>query len=99
MPEMARRDNNAEVAATGNESSVRALFGRRVRELRKAKGYSQEGFAAVSGLDRSYYGRVERGEQNVSLENIAAIARALDAPIRELFPSSDPTRDAAGEPS
>lgn len=70
--------------------TARVLFGRRVRELRKAKGYSQEGFAAVSGLDRSYYGRVERGEQNVSLDNIAAIARALGEPIKELFPSSEP---------
>lgn len=69
------------------DPSVRALFGRRARELRKGRGYSQEGFAAASGLDRSYYGGIERGERNVSLENIAAIARALDVPIRELFPS------------
>ncbi len=68
---------------------ARALFGRRVRDLRKARGYSQESFAVESGLDRSYYGGVERGERNVSLDNIAAIARALDVPISDLFPSSD----------
>ena len=67
---------------------VRVFFGRRVRELRKAKGYSQEKFAMVSGLDRSYYGSVERGERNVSLDNIAAIAQALDEPIYKLFVDS-----------
>lgn len=72
------------------DPSVRALFGHRIRELRKERGFSQEGFAAASGLDRSYYGGVERGERNVALENIAAIARALDVPIRELFPSKEP---------
>lgn len=39
----------------------------------------------VSGLDRSYYGSVERGERNVSLDNISAIAKALDEPIYKLF--------------
>lgn len=77
-------------AGSPKDPSVRALFGRRIRELRKARGYSQEGFAAASGLDRSYYGGIERGERNVSLENIAAIARALDVPVRELFPEEEP---------
>ncbi len=84
------RHNNRPPAKTQHERPVQAAFGERVRELRKAKGYSQEGFAAVSGLDRSYFGRVERGEQNVSLDNIAAIARALGEPIGALFPSPDP---------
>jgi transcriptional regulator with XRE-family HTH domain len=66
-------------------SSVRVLFGQRIRELRKAKGYSQERFAMASGLDRSYYGSVERGERNVSLDNISAIAQALEEPIYKLF--------------
>ncbi len=44
----------------------------------------------LSGLDRSYFGGVERGERNVSLDNIAAIARALGVPIKELFPSEEP---------
>ncbi len=76
-------------ASSAKDPEVLASFGRRIRKLRKERGFSQERFAAASGLDRSYYGGVERGERNVSLENIAAIARALDAPIRELFPSED----------
>lgn len=87
---MATPGNNASKQKTVKDPSVRASFGLRVRELRKERGFSQERFAAASGLDRSYYGGVERGERNVSLENIAAIARALDVPIRELFPSEDP---------
>lgn len=79
---MASPKNDAEAFVNPD---VRVLFGLRVRELRKAKGYSQERFAMVSGLDRSYYGSVERGERNVSLDNIAAIARALDEPIYNLF--------------
>ncbi len=87
---MATPGNDAAEQKLAKDPSVRASFGRRVRELRKGRGFSQERFAAASGLDRSYYGGVERGERNVSLENIAAIARALDAPIRELFPAEDP---------
>ena len=57
--------------------SVLVRFGNRVRELRKKKGLSQEGRALESGLDRSYVGGVERGERNISLENIEKLAKAL----------------------
>lgn len=92
---MATPENDAPPAPGDPETAegelpVRIVFGRRVRELRKRRGYSQEGFAAASGLDRSYFGGVERGQRNVSLENIAAIARALEVPIGELFPSDEP---------
>lgn len=87
---MATLGNNSADQKPAKDLSIQASFGRRVRELRKERGFSQERFAAASGLDRSYYGGVERGERNVSLENIAAIARALDVPVRELFPSEDP---------
>jgi len=57
--------------------SVLVRFGNRVRELRKKKGLSQEGLALESGLDRSYVGGVERGERNISQENIEKLAKAL----------------------
>ena len=56
--------------------SVLVRFGRRVRELRKAKGMSQEALALEAGLDRSYVGGVERGERNISLHNIGRLAQA-----------------------
>ena len=52
-------------------------FGRRVRELRKEHGYSQEGFAEECGLDRTYFGGIERGERNAALRNIYRIAKTL----------------------
>lgn len=64
---------------------VKAAFGRRVRELRQAKGWSQEHLADVVGLDRSYVGSVERGERNISLENIAKFARALGVTLSNLM--------------
>ncbi|MEO0079971.1 MAG: helix-turn-helix transcriptional regulator [candidate division WOR-3 bacterium] len=54
-----------------------ARFGRRVRELRKKKGLSQEMLALNAGLDRTYVGSVERGERNISLINIVKLARAI----------------------
>ena len=56
---------------------LRARFGKAVRRLRVAAGISQEAFAAKSAIDRSYFGRIERGEINVSLDNIERIAKAL----------------------
>lgn len=66
-------------------ANVKVLFGRRVRQLRAARGLSQEEFAHVAGLDRSYMGGVERGERNISLENICLIAAALAVSPAELF--------------
>jgi transcriptional regulator with XRE-family HTH domain len=49
----------------------------RIRQLRLAKGISQEALADEAGVHRTYMGSVERGERNISLENIVRIARAL----------------------
>jgi len=55
----------------------RVLFGKRVRELRVARKLSQEELAELADLHRNYVGGVERGERNVGLLNVVAIARAL----------------------
>lgn len=60
-------------------------FGKRLRELRKAQGYSQEGFALTVELDRTYVGGIERGERNPGLKTILRIAEALGVPVAELF--------------
>ncbi len=61
-------------------------LGRRIRELRESQGYSQEGFAAEVGLDRAYYGGIERGERNVAALNLIQIAITLGVEVGELFP-------------
>lgn len=67
------------------ESEILLRFGERVRKLRKDKGFSQEKFAAECGLDRTYFGGIERGERNVALRNIAVIADALEMSLSELM--------------
>jgi transcriptional regulator with XRE-family HTH domain len=67
------------------DEDVKVLFGRRVRQLRKEKGVSQEAFAHQIQLDRSYFGSIERGERNVSLDNICLIAAGLGVAAAELL--------------
>jgi transcriptional regulator with XRE-family HTH domain len=62
-----------------------ARFGVRLRRLRKAIKLSQEKVALKAGIDRSYYGGIERGEHNVALINIVRIAGALEVEAAELF--------------
>lgn len=52
-------------------------FGLAVRAERERRGLSQEAFALLAGVHRTYVGGVERGERNISLRNIVAFARAL----------------------
>jgi len=53
-------------------------FGNKVRTLRKTQGLAQEELADLAGLDRSYMGRVERGEANITLLKLYQISKALD---------------------
>jgi transcriptional regulator with XRE-family HTH domain len=55
----------------------RALFGKHVRKLRLRRGLSQEKLAELANLHRNYVGGVERGERNIALLNIVALAHAL----------------------
>jgi len=61
------------------------LLGRRVRELRAARKWSQEEFAHVSGLHRTYIGQIERGEKNISFDNLSKVAGVLDVTLSELL--------------
>lgn len=60
-------------------------FGRAVREMRAERGLSQEEFASLCGLDRTYMGGIERGERNIGLVNIHRLADALRVPVSALF--------------
>jgi transcriptional regulator with XRE-family HTH domain len=58
------------------KSSANRALARVIRSTRERRGYSQEGFARRVGMDRSYFGAIERGEFNMSLDTIV-IARGL----------------------
>jgi transcriptional regulator with XRE-family HTH domain len=55
---------------------IRVRFGRAVRQKRHRLGVSQEAFADLCELDRTYIGGIERGERNVAIVNVEKIARA-----------------------
>lgn len=59
-------------------------FGKRVREVRKSKGISQERLAEMAGIDRSYMGNIERGEKNITLKKAYEVCDALGIEIQEL---------------
>lgn len=63
-------------------------IGKKIREIRKNKGFSQENFAYEVGLDRTYMGSVERGERIIAAINLIRIAKALKVEVGELFPST-----------
>jgi transcriptional regulator with XRE-family HTH domain len=70
--------------AADAENTQRNL-GRRIRDMRMKHGWSQEQFAGVCGLHRTYMGHVERGEKNVSLSTVLRVANALGVGLAELF--------------
>lgn len=64
---------------------ARSLFGKRLRELRKERGLSQEQLADLAGLHRNYVGNIERGEQGIGIDNVMLLARTLKIKPAVLF--------------
>lgn len=64
---------------------IKILVGKRVKELRNKLGVSQEEFADLAGLDRTYITSVECGKRNISIVNIEKLAKALNVTIAEFF--------------
>ena len=73
---------------SGNESVLKML-GAAVRELRQERSLSQEAFADLAGLDRSYMGGIERGEHNLTVMSLLRIATALDCKASVLMSEAD----------
>ena len=67
------------------KSSILIHFGKRVRGERLKKSLSQEKLAELAGVHRTYIGMVERGEKNITLENIRKVAKALKVTVSELL--------------
>jgi len=67
-------------------SDVRIRFGEKLRKVRQRVGLSQERLAELAGLHRTYVSSVERGQRNISLENVERLADALGITMAELMP-------------
>ncbi len=67
--------------------TIRARLGKRVRYLRTNLGWSQEKLGEKAGLHPTYVGGIERGERNVSLENLTKLSEAFQITLSELFQS------------
>ena len=66
------------------DDALRRL-GIRIRELRTRRGWSQEAFADIAGVHRTYMGHLERGEKNLSFLSILRVANALGVTLSELL--------------
>lgn len=64
-------------------------LGKQIRQARKAQSLSQDRLALLCGIDRSYMGRVERGEVNLTVQKLYLIAQALHRDPRELLPHTN----------
>jgi transcriptional regulator with XRE-family HTH domain len=67
--------------------NVRQIFGQNLRRKREILGISQEDLAEKAGLHRTYIGSVERGERNVSIDNMERLAVAVGSNIEQLLKS------------
>jgi transcriptional regulator with XRE-family HTH domain len=64
---------------------VQKNFGLVIKKLREETGLSQEKFALLIGMDRTYYASVELGKRNISLQNIYKIANGFEVPVSSIF--------------
>lgn len=67
------------------KTSARLRFAENLRTTRKAQGISQEKLAELAELHRTYIGSVERGERNITIDNMERLARALGVTIQALL--------------
>ena len=66
-------------------SPICEAFGRNLRAIRKSKGFSQERLAHETGIYRSYVGKIERGEVNITIEKIYLLADHLQCSPKDLL--------------
>jgi transcriptional regulator with XRE-family HTH domain len=67
------------------KSAANQALGDAIRAMREKQDYTQESFALKADIDRSYYGAIERGEFNVTVDTIMTIAAGLKVAAAELF--------------
>lgn len=70
------------------QDPILIALGGAIRQIRLEKGISQEKLALLAEVDRSYVGRVERGDNNVAMLTLARLAKALEISLRNLMDRS-----------
>lgn len=75
MPNLSKQRQNPALIALGSA----------IRDIRKQKGVSQEKLALLAEIDRSYMGRIERGDNNVAVLTLMKIGQALNISVAELM--------------
>lgn len=70
---------------TKPSDNARQVFARNLKKMRIKANLSQEELADLAGLHRTYVGSVERGERNISIDNMERLAIALILDIRDLL--------------
>ena len=73
------------MTATSVEGTLQKTLGRNLRAYRSERGLSQEQFAELLGVHRTYMGGVERGERNLTLKSVERIAQKIDVDPLELL--------------
>jgi transcriptional regulator with XRE-family HTH domain len=71
------------------EGDLQLAVGRRVREIRTARGISQEALAVAVGVHRTYLGGIERGERNLTLRTVERLAARLGVDVHVLLGADD----------
>ena len=71
--------------ASRSQNSARLVFAAQMRKLRDERELSQEYLAELANLHRTYIGSVERGERNISIDNMERIAMALGVALRDML--------------
>jgi transcriptional regulator with XRE-family HTH domain len=75
--------------------TARLVFARNLRQVRRLKDLSQEALALNADLSRTYVSGVERGDRNISIDNMDSLALAIGVPLRELV-DPDMLKDLKG---
>jgi transcriptional regulator with XRE-family HTH domain len=67
------------------KSKATRALGEAIRAIRAEQGHTQEAFAIRAGIDRSYYGALERGEFNMTVDTLVTVAKGLGVPTSEIW--------------
>lgn len=66
--------------------NIKKEIGIKIRTFREQRGLTQDELGAIADMHRAYIGHIERGEKNITIDNLQRIAKALRVGIKDLIP-------------